>query len=100
MGMETPAHPAYYERLRCPRSGQRLAPASEAVIAALEALRQQGELRFYREREEEPCLPDPLQIDLGKPITAGLLREDGRVFYVIDAGIPVLLPNHGIDHCG
>jgi uncharacterized protein YbaR (Trm112 family) len=78
---------ALLDLLRCPESGQRLAPAPQAVVQALEARRRAGTLRLLA---AEP------QIDLGEPIAAGLIREDGRVFYAIYHGIPVLLPDHGM----
>lgn len=73
--------------LRCPETGQRLAPASLALLEVMETRRRAGTLRL---RAAQP------QLDFGEPILAGLLREDGAVFYAIQRGIPLLLPDHGI----
>jgi len=83
----TPATAVLLELVRCPETGQRLAPAPAEVIACLETWRQAGTLPL---RAAQP------QLDLREPIAAGLLREDGRVCYVIQSGIPILLPDHGI----
>ncbi len=82
--------PTLPEQVRCPETGLRLALAREDAVARVESRRCEKALRF----SSTPS--GPLQIDLGTPITEGLLREDGLVFYVIQNGVPILLPGHGI----
>ncbi len=78
--------PLFLELLRCPESGQRLALASAEVLAGLEALRREGALSV-------PATAP--QWDPSLPLEAVLVREDGRVGYPVQGGIPILLPGHG-----
>lgn len=59
------------EILRCPESGQKLEVAGAELLARVNA----GRL---------------------EPVGAGLVREDGRVLYVIRENIPVLLVEEAI----
>ena len=34
---------------------------------------------------------------VGKPITEGLVREDGRILYPVEDGIPVMLVEESIE---
>lgn len=54
----------------------------------LESQRREGTLALY------PAQPQWNPIG---PLEAVLVREDGKVGYVVQGGIPILLPDHGID---
>lgn len=79
--------PQILELLRCPCSGQRLSPAPAALVEALDALRRADTL---------PLAPAQPQWTPGEPLEAVLVREDGQIGYPVQAGIPILLPDHGI----
>jgi len=79
--------PELLELLRCPETGQRLATAPAGMAAALESRRASGALRLAA---SEP------QFDHSRPIEGALLREDGQVCYLIQDGIALLLPGHGV----
>ena len=83
-----PLDPPILELLRCPVTHQRLSLASAGVLAALETLRREGGLAV-------PA--DAPQWNPAEPLEAVLVREDGRVGYPVQGGIPVLLPGHGFD---
>ncbi len=73
--------------LRCPANGQPLHPATPEQVAGLEARRQAGTLSLPAANP---------QVSLAEPIRAALVREDGRLCYLVEADLPVLLPDHGI----
>ena len=77
--------PEFLDLLRCPESKQRLVPAPPELVARLESERIAGQLRNRA----------------GKAVTAsieeGLLREDGKRFYLISTGFPVLIIDDGVD---
>ena len=73
------------EILVCPETKQPVAPASEEVLAKINARIQAGE---QRNRGGEP---------VSEPIGEGLLREDGQILYVVDDGIPVMLIEESIE---
>ena len=73
------------EILVCPDSRQPVAPAPDALIARLNAEIAAGRLR-NRGGDK-----------LTQPIAEGLLRQDGRVLYVVDDGIPVMLIEDSIE---
>ncbi|MEI8234964.1 MAG: Trm112 family protein [Verrucomicrobiota bacterium] len=79
--------PELLDLLRCPQTGQRLAPAPADQLSRLEARRREGTLRLFASQP---------QWDPGQPLEAVLVREDGQVGYPVQAGIPILLPDHGI----
>lgn len=83
-----PISPGLLELVRCPRSGQRLSLANTTLVATLERQRLAGTLPF------SAAVP---QLDLSQPITAALVREDRQLAYPIQGGIPILLPDHGIE---
>lgn len=80
--------PELLELLRCPQTGQRLAIAGPELLATIEAKRSAGTLVM---RAQQP------QWNPGEPIETVLVREDGLVGYVVQSGIPILLPDHGIE---
>jgi len=73
------------EILVCPETRQSLATASEELIGELNARIRAGSLR---NRGGEPVT---------RPIAEALLREDGKVVYVVDDGIPVMLIEESIE---
>ena len=65
--------------LRCPETGEPLAPAPPHVVKELEARRLAGTLR------------DRTQNEVKFSITGGLCAEGGVLFYPVRDGIPILL---------
>ena len=70
--------------LRCPETGQTLRVVPAERIRELEGRRAAGGLL----NRGGKCVAEPL--------TAGLLREDGLVFYPVREGIPILLMDESI----
>ncbi len=73
------------EILVCPETKQPIARASEEV---LRKLAQDIEAGKVRNRGGEKVT---------QPITEGLVREDGKVLYPVDDGIPVMLIEESIE---
>lgn len=73
------------EILVCPETRQPVKPASAEQLEALNAKIREGTLR---NRGGEA---------VGKPVEEGLVREDGRVLYPVDDGIPVMLIEESIE---
>ena len=67
------------EILVCPETMQPVTLASEEVIKPLNAEIEAGRLRNRGGKVIED------------PIAEGLLREDGRILYIIDDSIPIML---------
>lgn len=80
-----PVSPELLEILVCPESRQPVAVAPDDLLARLNGEIDSGTLR---NRGGDPVT---------KPIDEGLLREDGKVFYVVDDGIPVMLIEESIE---
>ena len=80
-----PVSPELLEILVCPESRQPVAVAPDDLLTRLNGEIDSGTLR---NRGGDPVT---------KPIDEGLLREDGKVFYVIDDGIPVMLIEESIE---
>lgn len=80
-----PIDPDLLEILICPESKQSLQLAPPELLARINARIASGQ---QRTRGGEPTT---------KPVTEGLLREDGKVLYVIDDGIPVMLVEESIE---
>ena len=74
--------------LRCPQTGQRLALAAPELLAQLEARRRAGALTLAAAQP---------QWNPAEPLEAVLVREDGRVGYLVQGGIRILLPDHGME---
>ena len=73
------------EILACPETKQPLSPASSDLLSKLNAQIEQGTLRT---RGGE---------SLSKPIDEALVREDGKILYLVDDGIPVMLIEESIE---
>lgn len=72
------------EILCCPVSHEALRPLEQARVAKLNRRIEAGELLYVDGSAVEEA------------ITEALVTRDGKVVYVIDRGIPVLLPERGI----
>lgn len=72
------------EILCCPVSHEALRPLEPARVAKLNQQITDGELLYVDGSKVE------------ETITDALITRDGKVVYVIDRGIPVLLPERGI----
>jgi uncharacterized protein YbaR (Trm112 family) len=73
------------EILVCPETKQPVSPASDELIARLNEQIEEGTLRNRGGGAVETTL------------TEGLLREDGKILYVVDDGIPVMLIEESIE---
>ena len=80
-----PVSPELVEILVCPETKQPVAVASEDVLAQVNDKISAGSLRNRGGEKVE------------KAITEGLLREDGRILYPVDDGIPVMLIEESIE---
>jgi uncharacterized protein YbaR (Trm112 family) len=77
--------PELLEILVCPETKQPVAPAAADVLARLNEAIRAGRVRTRGGRV------------LSDPIGEGLLRQDGRVLYPVDDGIPVMLIEESIE---
>lgn len=77
--------PELLEILVCPETKQPIAMASEEVLQTVNDRIEAGTLR-NRGGEK-----------VTKPIAEGLVREDGKVLYPVDDGIPVMLIEESIE---
>jgi uncharacterized protein YbaR (Trm112 family) len=77
--------PEFLDLLRCPQSKQRLIPAPPELVARLESERLAGRLLNRAGKA------------VAKSIEEGLLREDGKRFYLISSGFPILITEEGVD---
>lgn len=84
MNPSAPFDDALLALLRCPETRQALSFAPAALIHALERARAAG------------MLADRAGRPLTEPVTEGLLRRDGAVFYPMNAGIPLLTSDAGV----
>ena len=73
------------EILVCPETKQPIALASEEVLRDLARNIEAGKVR-NRGGEK-----------VTQPITEGLVREDGKILYPVDDGIPVMLIEESIE---
>jgi uncharacterized protein YbaR (Trm112 family) len=77
--------PELLEILVCPETKQPVHPASAEVLARLNEAVRAGRVRTRGGRA------------LSEAIAEGLVREDGRVLYPVDDGIPVMLIEESIE---
>ncbi len=77
--------PELVEILVCPETKQPVVVASEDVLARVNDKISAGSLRNRGGEKVE------------KAITEGLLREDGKILYAVDDGIPVMLIEESIE---
>jgi len=80
-----PVEPELLEILVCPETRQPVASAPEDLLARLNAEIEAGRLRTRGGAKRS------------EPIAEGLLREDGKVLYVVDDDIPVMLIEDSIE---
>ena len=80
--------PELLELLRCPQTGQRLTLAAPDLLEKLEARRRAGGVAVGAAQP---------QWNPAEPLEAVLVREDARVGYPVQGGIPILLPDHGFE---
>jgi uncharacterized protein YbaR (Trm112 family) len=80
-----PIDPELLEILACPETHQSVALASEETLAKVNAEISAGRLRNRGGDVVE------------KPIREGLLREDGKILYIIDDSIPIMLVEQSIE---
>ena len=73
------------EILVCPETKQPISVASDAVLATLNEKIQANSLKSRGGESVKTA------------ITEGLVREDGRILYVVDDGIPVMLIEESIE---
>jgi len=73
------------EILVCPETRQPVRPAEPALLERLNARIRAGELR---NRGGEAVTT---------PLEEGLVREDGKILYPVDDGIPVMLVEESIE---
>jgi len=77
--------PDLLEILVCPETKQPVTPAGEDVLSRVNAEIEAGRLR---NRGGEP---------VKTPLSEALVREDGRILYPVDDGIPVMLIEESIE---
>jgi uncharacterized protein len=70
--------------LCCPETRQPLVVAPADLLARMESARVAGKLT------------NRAGVALTEPITAGLLRVDGAVFFPVSGGIPLLVPGEAV----
>ena len=80
-----PVDPELLEILVCPETRQPVTPADAALLTRLNAEIAAGSLR---NRGGD---------SVREPLKEGLLREDGRILYPVDDGIPVMLVEESIE---
>ncbi len=77
--------PELLEILVCPETKQPVAPAAAEVLTRLNEAVRAGSVRTRGGRA------------VVEPIAEGLVREDGRILYPVDDGIPVMLIEESIE---
>ena len=80
-----PVNPELLDILVCPETKQAVSPAGEDVVSKLNEQVASGSLRNRG----------------GDPVTAsiveGLIREDGKILYIVEDSIPVMLIEESIE---
>jgi len=77
--------PDLLEILVCPETKQPVAPAGPELLARLNQEIRAGHVRTRGGRA------------VSEPIAEALVREDGRILYAVDDGIPVMLIEESIE---
>lgn len=80
-----PVDPELLEILVCPESHQPVQPAGEELLSRLNERISAGELRTRGGEARR------------EPLREALLREDGRILYPVEDGIPVMLIEESVD---
>jgi uncharacterized protein YbaR (Trm112 family) len=80
-----PVNPELLEILVCPESKQPVFSASQEILAKVNAEISAGRLRNRGGEKVEEA------------ISEGLVREDGKILYPVDDGIPVMLIEESIE---
>ena len=80
-----PVSPELLEILVCPETKQPVAPAGAELLERVN--------RRIREKTLRNRAGDPVEAEL----VEGLVRQDGRVLYPVDDGIPVMLIDESIE---
>jgi uncharacterized protein YbaR (Trm112 family) len=80
-----PVSPELLEILVCPETRQPVAPASAEILERVN--------RLIREKQLRNRGGEPVETELGE----ALVRQDGRVLYPVDDGIPVMLIDESIE---
>ncbi len=80
-----PVNPELLEILVCPETKQPVAPASDEILNRLNS------------EIDEKRLRNRCGERVTSPIAEGLVRDDGKILYVIDDGIPVMLIEESIE---
>jgi len=80
-----PVSPELLEILVCPETKQPVAPADDAILSKLNAAIEAGSQRNRGGSK------------VTERITEALVREDGRILYLVDDGIPVMLIEESIE---
>jgi uncharacterized protein YbaR (Trm112 family) len=80
-----PVNPELLEILVCPETKQAVAPASDEILDRLNAEIDEKRLRSRGGQR------------VTSRIAEGLVRDDGKILYVIDDGIPVMLIEESIE---
>ena len=80
-----PVSPELLEILVCPETRQPVAMAPDDLIARLNGEIASGSLRNRGGATVESAIAE------------GLLREDGKILYIVDDGIPVMLIEESIE---
>lgn len=83
--MASTVSPELLEILVCPETKQPVRPAGPDVLDPLNERIRRGEVR---NRGGDP---------VGEPLAEALVREDGKLLYPVDEGIPVMLLEEAIE---
>lgn len=83
--MNSSLSPDLLEILVCPETKQPVAPAGSELLARVNEQIRAGRVRTRGGRA------------VSEPILEALLREDGRILYAVDDGIPVMLIEESIE---
>ena len=80
-----PVNPELLDILVCPETKQRVSHAGDDILSKLNEQVSAGSLR---NRGGDP---------VGSAIAEGLIREDGKILYIVEESIPVMLIEESIE---